>query len=174
MITRNRLPLPNCTIIQMKEKHTADYGQLLQKAAAYCSLAEHCITEVQEKLAVWGATSPQSEDIIAYLQENGFIDEARYCRAFVSDKFRYNKWGKYKIKYQLRMKGLSDASIQQGMEMIEEEDYEEALVHLLSNKLKGLKYNDEYDKQGKLYRFAQGRGFERDVFERAYQHLHKN
>ena len=72
------------------------------------------------------------------------------------------------------MKGLSDSSIQQGMEMIEEEDYEKALVHLLSGKLKGLKYNDEYDKQGKLYRFAQGRGFERDVFERAYQHLHKN
>lgn len=166
--------MPNGTISQMKEKHTADYGQLLQRAAAYCSLAEHCITEVQEKLAVWGATSPQSEDIIAYLQENGFIDETRYCRAFVSDKFRYNKWGKNKMEYHLRLKGLNDSSIQEGMNMIDDADYEEALIHLLSSKLKGLKYNDEYDKQGKLYRFAQGRGFERDVFERAYRQLHKN
>lgn len=156
------------------EEHTADYGQLLQKAAAYCSLAEHCITEVQDKLAAWGASIHQNEDIIAYLQENGFIDETRYCKAFVSDKFRYNKWGKYKIKYQLRMKGLSELSIREGMAQIEETDYEETLVQLLSNKLKGLKYKDEYDKQGKLYRFAQGRGFERDVFERAYQQLHKN
>ena len=68
----------------------------------------------------------------------------------------------------------NDSSIQEGMNMIDDADYEEALIHLLSSKLKGLKYNDEYDKQGKLYRFAQGRGFERDVFERAYRQLHKN
>lgn len=42
--------------------------------------------------------------IIDRLVVEKFIDEERYCRAFVNDKFRFAKWGKMKITQALYMK----------------------------------------------------------------------
>jgi len=52
------------------------------------------------------------------------------------------------------------------MSTIDEGEYEELLASLLKTKLVGLKYEFEYEKQGKLFRFAQSRGFENNVIER--------
>jgi len=40
------------------------------------------------------------------------------------------------------------------------------LASILKTKLGSLKYTSEYEKQGKLFRFAQSRGFENNVIER--------
>jgi len=53
------------------------------------------------------------------------------------------------------------------MDTIDDGEYEEMLASILKTKLAGLKYEFEYEKQGKLFRFAQSRGFENNVIERA-------
>ena len=53
-------------------------GEALNKAAAYCTLCERCISEVSTKLAAWGVPHGEQQKIIERLQQEGFIDEARY------------------------------------------------------------------------------------------------
>jgi len=148
----------------MKKEYTLE--ELLHKAASYCSISEHCVSEVEDKLTAWGVSEEDKQTIIERLKSEDFINEKRYCTYFVKDKFRFNKWGKIKISYALKAKGLDKELVLNAMSTIDDGEYEELLASLLKTKLVGLKYEFEYEKQGKLFRFAQSRGFENNVIER--------
>jgi regulatory protein len=148
----------------MKKEYTLD--ELLHKAASYCSISEHCISEVEEKLNAWEVSDDDKNKIISRLIAEDFINEKRYCIYFVKDKFRFNKWGKIKITYALKQKGFNNDLINTALNTIDEGEYEEMLASILKNKLAGLKYEFEYEKQGKLFNFAQSRGFESVVINR--------
>ena len=149
----------------MKKEYTLE--ELLHKAASYCSISEHCVSEVEEKLSAWGVSVTDKQKIIDRLVSEDFINEKRFCIYFVKDKFRFNKWGKIKISYFLKQKGLSNELINKALETIDDGEYEEMLASILKTKLAGLKYEYEYEKQGKLFRFAQSRGFESNIIDRA-------
>ena len=153
----------------MKKEYTLE--ELLHKAASYCSISEHCISEVEDKLNAWCIECDDKAKIINRLIDEDFINEKRYCAYFVKDKFRFNKWGKVKISYGLKQKGLSDELINAALQTIDEGEYDEMLAALLKTKLTGLKYEFEYEKQGKLFRFAQSRGFESDVINRVMRNI---
>ncbi len=142
---------------------TFTYEQALFKASAYCATAEHCEHDVCEKMRAWNIQPETAEKIIACLKEENFLNEQRFCNAFVRDKFRFNQWGKIKIALMLRAKKVSSEAIETALAQIDGEKYAETLETLLRSKLKGLKFRDEYDRQAKLVRFAQSRGFEYDV-----------
>ena len=148
----------------MKKEYTLE--ELLHKAASYCSISEHCASEVEDKLTAWGVTAEHKQEIIERLKSEEFINEKRFCTYFVKDKFRFNKWGKIKISYALKAKGLDKNTLADAMNTIDDGEYEELLASILKTKLTGLKYEFEYEKQGKLFRFAQSRGFENNVIER--------
>jgi len=153
----------------MKKEYTLE--ELLHKAASYCSISEHCVSEVEEKLNAWGVSDADKQQIIDRLISEDFINEKRFCTFFVKDKFRFNKWGKIKISFALKAKGLDKGMILDATTTIDDGEYEEMLASLLKTKLIGLKYQFEYEKQGKLFRFAQGRGFENNVIERVIRSI---
>ena len=132
----------------------------LSKAATYASRCEHCESEVREKLLAWGATNEEADKIIAYLIEERYVNNQRYANSYAKDKFRFNHWGKYKIGMMLRSKDIESGYIEEALEQIDEEEYLEKLQEILHDKLRTLKYSSEYEKKGKLFKFAQSRGFE--------------
>lgn len=142
------------------------FDELLHKAASYCSISEHCVSDVELKLKAWGIEPDKSDKIIDRLKADDFINEKRYCVAFVKDKFHYNKWGKIKISYALKQKGLDNQLINQALNTIDDGEYEEMLAVLLKAKLKTIKWEYEYEKMGKLFNFAQSRGFESAVIDK--------
>ena len=148
----------------MKKEYTLE--ELLHNAASYCSISEHCVSEVEDKLTAWGVSPEDKNKIIKRLISENFINEKRFCIYFVKDKFRFNKWGKIKISYAMKQKGLSNEQINNALSTIDDGEYEELLASILKTKLVGLKYEYEYEKQGKLFRFAQSRGFESNVIDR--------
>ena len=70
------------------------FEELLHKAASYCSIAEHCKMEVRTKLTAWHVPEDMQEKIIEKLEADGFIDEKRFCKAYVADKFRMRNGAK--------------------------------------------------------------------------------
>ena len=153
----------------MKKQYTFD--ELLHKAASYCSISEHCSREVTQKLTVWGVDESDRKKIIDQLMADDFINEKRFAKAFVKDKFHLNKWGKIKITMALREKAIDKEIINNSLDLIDEGEYEELLASLLKSKQKTIKYEFEYEKQGKLFRFAQSRGFENQVIERVLRYI---
>ena len=153
----------------MKKEYSLE--ELLHKAASYCSISEHCVSEVETKLDAWCVGCDDKSTIIKRLIEEDFINEKRFCIFFVKDKFRFNKWGTIKISFALKGKGINNALISEALNTIDDGEYEELLASILKTKLVGLKYEFEYEKQGKLFRFAQSRGFENNVIEKVLRNL---
>ena len=151
--------------------NTRTYEQMLFKASAYCATAEHCEADVRTKLQTWACAPEHIDKIIDYLKQENFLNDQRYCNAFVRDKFRFNQWGKTKIAMMLRTKNIAEETIAEALEQIDDETYQQTVTTLLQTKLKGLKYRDEYDRKAKLIRFAQGRGFEYGIIAAAIEQL---
>jgi hypothetical protein len=89
-----------------------------------------------------------------------YIDEERFCRAFVNDKYRFAKWGKVKIAQALQLKKVSYNVCRRFLNEIDEEEYLSILDSLLAAKRKSVHAENEYELNGKLMRFALSRGFE--------------
>ena len=145
----------------MKKECSAEEGRV--KAEAYCALSEHCRQEVLAKLQQWGVPAEAWELIVAHLEEKGFLNERRYAAFYVRDKYRFNQWGKIKIGHALRMKQVPSACIDVAMEEIDEEEYMSILLSLLKKKVRTVKASNDYERNGKLIRFAAGHGYELDA-----------
>ena len=141
-------------------------SEALNKAAAYCTLCERCVSEVRTKLTAWGMTAVQQSRIVERLVEEKFIDEARYCRAYVNDKVKFNRWGRIKIVASLREKQLPKELINEAIESIDEESYIEILKEVIAIKHKEYKGKDDYTTKQKLMRHAASRGFEPAIIMR--------
>ena len=124
--------------------------EALNRVAAYCSTAEHCRAEIAEKLQRWGIAYDAIDRIINRLEQEKYIDEERFCRAFINDKYRFAKQGK-KISSSVYCPYLNE---------IDEEEYHAVLQKLLVAKRKSVRAESEYELNGKLVRFALSRGFE--------------
>lgn len=134
--------------------------EMLHRMAAYCSSAERCEQDVRQKLVKAELEPEAVSRIINRLHQEKFIDEARFARAFVSDKFRFNHWGKYKIRCELLRKEISEEEIELALSSLEMEEYDQVLMDLLKTKMKSVKAKDERERYYKLLRFAVGRGFQ--------------
>ncbi|MCH5328967.1 MAG: RecX family transcriptional regulator [Coprobacter sp.] len=134
--------------------------EALSRAAALCSASEQCAHDIQEKLTRWQIGPDETRRIIERLEQNKFIDETRYCRSFVHDKFRFNKWGRIKIACALRQKGISPSAIDEALAAIDEESYLDTLRQLLAAKRKSIGGAPSDALKAKLLRFAASRGFE--------------
>ena len=135
---------------------------LLVKAQNYCSLAEHCVSEVREKLYQWGATSAVQDKILSQLCQAGFIDESRYAAAFVHDKVAFQGWGREKIRMMLLMKHLPSQVVEEAIAGIDEKVYNQQLFRLIEQKTASLNSTLSTLNYNKLLRFLAQRGFTTD------------
>lgn len=139
---------------------------LLNKMAAYCAAAEHCRSEVLEKILKQDVPLEIAERIVDRLESEHYIDEARYCRAYANDKLRFSGWGKMKIRQGLYAKRIPDRLIVTCLDELDEAAYLDILKELIAVKRRSVKGRNEYEITAKLVRFAVGRGFElKDVYK---------
>ncbi len=143
--------------------NTIQAKKALEKARSICSQKEQCAHDILKKLERWGISGETSGKIISQLEKEKFIDHSRYCTFFVADKLRINKWGKKKIEYALRQKNIPSIQIETALEKIDTDEYIAILRNELRKKRRGLKAKNQFDLKGKLFRFAQSKGFENEL-----------
>ena len=143
------------------------YERALHRLAAYCSRGERCVYDIRQKMIRWGLSEAEQKKAVQYLQREHFLDEKRYCRAFVHDKSQYNHWGSYKIQYELKKKQIPDGLIREAISEMDKEVQREQLQKLLVHKRKTVKGANEYEINQKLIRFAAGKGFPLEDIEAA-------
>jgi len=148
--------------------------EALHKVAAYCSTAERCPYDVNKKLTNYGILPAEAEKIIERLKAEKFLDEERYCRFFVSDKLRFNQWGKIKIAFELKRKELPANVIRETLNQIDQSLYTEMLEKVIKSKLKSLNSKEQRTIYPKLFRFAAVRGFESEMISKTLQRLLKD
>lgn len=147
----------------IKPKKTLSQKEALHKLEAYCAYQDRCHKEVRTKLLDLGIYGDELEEIIAELITENFLNEERYARSFARGKFRMKKWGRIKIKRELKMRDIPAYCIKKAMEEIEEEDYEATLREVLEKKNALLKENNWYKRKNKLGQYALQKGYESEL-----------
>lgn len=144
--------------------------EAFNKAAACCSRMECCSSDILKKLKQWGLNTEAQQEVLDRLHTEKFIDEERYSRSFAHDKLRYNQWGRIKIAQALRLKGIPETICRTALEELDQQEYKECLHKLLQGKRRQVKAVSDYDRNGKLIRFALSHGFEMSLITR-YLHV---
>lgn len=135
----------------------------MNRAASLCARSEQAPADIREKLVKWGLSHSAANQVLAQLIEQGYIDERRFARAFVNDRFRFNGWGRIKIAHQLRLKGIPNEIIDEAMTAIDEEQYRERLMELLRAKWRDVSDREPRAAWAAMMRFAASRGFEAGI-----------
>ena len=129
-------------------------AEWLDKAEAYCARSEHCAADVRRKLTEWGAPSDLFDEIEEILYKRDFLNDARFCQAYVHDKVAIQAWGRVKIRAGLQALHLPSSAISDAMNAIDETQYKANLKALIAQR--------KSDSEEKRMRFLLQRGFTYD------------
>ena len=132
---------------------------IIQKLERYCSIQERCISDIIKKLYTWEIDN-KHDQIIQHLQENNFLNEERFISSFCSGKFKIKKWGKNKITYELKKKGLASIMIKKHTEVFNDNEYYNTIIKLIILKAKTIKEKDIFVKKNKIAKYLYQKGFE--------------
>ena len=141
------------------------------RLATLCARCEQAEGDLRKKLRDWGINSSDSNAIIERLKAERYLDNERYAHAYCRDKLRFNGWGRIKIAYMLKGKGIEQEFIDVALADIDEEQYLAILNEALAAKAKTLGSKSEEQIRASLLRFAASRGFEPALFFPAVSRL---
>ncbi|MDR0686933.1 MAG: RecX family transcriptional regulator [Dysgonamonadaceae bacterium] len=137
--------------------------------AMLCSRSEYCVYDIKRKLCNFGVEECDRETIIQKLIDEKFVDELRYCTAFVTDKIRNNKWGIRKIVNELQKKHIPSTIINEVIIKFSKDEIQDVLTQLLIKKQKLITGKNPSEINNKLMRFAYSRGFSSGEIEKAIE-----
>ncbi len=144
------------------QKLTKD--QALQKVKQYCAYQERSHNEVKEKLYGYGLYSRDVDEVLATLITENYLNEERYAEAFAGGKFRMKSWGRIKISYELKQRGVSAVCIKKALAQIDNDDYAAALERLVTERWQQLKGETNiFIKKKKVQGWLLQKGFEGDM-----------
>ena len=148
---------------EKKPKKKLTPTQALLKAQLSCAYQERCQQEMRDKLYEWGLFPDAVENIIANLITDNYLNEERFAKAYAGGKFRIKKWGRIKIKIELKKRKISDYCIRKAMEEIEDAEYIKTLKGLIAKKSKEIKGGKQHIRNCKVAKYVASRGFEQDL-----------
>jgi regulatory protein len=146
----------------LQKKHLTK-EQALQKLRQYCAYQERSHSEVKQKLYDLGVWRSEHDAIIASLIEDDYLNEERFAKAFVGGKFRMKDWGRKKIYYGLKEKGVSDYLIKQAMKEIDDELYRKTLQELAEKRYESLKGEQYLVRKKKTMDYLLQKGYEAEL-----------
>ena len=140
---------------------------IIDKIKSYCQYQERCTKEVRKKLYALKASTESIEKIISFLKHNDFLKDERFVQFFIQGKLRIKKWGKIKLKYELKSRGINYQIIETSIKNIPVDEYISYFDEFSSNKIKFLKGTMDQKKRSFINYFTY-RGWENDLI---YQKL---
>ena len=129
----------------------------------YCAWQERCHQEVRAKLKSLGVYGLDCEEMISRLIEENFLNEERFSRAYAGGKFRVRKWGRERIRRELKQRQISAYCIRVGLEEINEDQYQQTMDDLIKTKMQSWSDLSDFDRNGKVAAFLIRKGYETDL-----------
>lgn len=133
---------------------------------AWCAKCERAESQVAKKLKQWEVAAADAEQIIQCLIDDNFLNEERFIRAFIRDKFEFNKWGRSKIKFEIQQVTKQKALVAQVLEQYLTDDlYKNTLKRIARYKYTQLarKETDSYAIKRKMAQYLMSKGFESEL-----------
>ena len=146
----------------MPIKLSKDDKLILQKMRSYCMYQERCIQEVKKKLTRLQVVPKSKSKIINHLIDDDYLNEVRFTKSFIQGKLRIKKWGRIKLNYELKMRGVKKFIIDGEINKISKRDYYDYFNEFSINIIKTLKGSKEQKKRSFINYFIY-RGWENNL-----------
>lgn len=137
-----------------------EFKKALSKCMQICSRKECCKWDIYKKLELWEVNKNDAENIIQTLEQQQFIDENRFAKAFANDKFRFNHWGKRKIKFNLKQKNIENNIIEYALSKIDKDEYDKVIKSEIEKKWNKTKAKSDFERKQKVIAYMASKGFE--------------
>lgn len=148
-----------------------DYNLNFSKALNFISYRIRSKKEVYDKLRKENVSKNHIDKIISKLEEDGYIDDYRFAKAFFESKTEINKWSNRRIEYDLINKGIDKNIIDEFSLNFKELEFENAMdlvekkLPQWENKFEGFKLKN------KIYTFLSSKGFDYSIIEKVIGEL---
>ena len=135
--------------------------KLLASLQALCARKEYCSADMYKK-ALKGLEGDEegAAQMVELLVKDHFVDDLRYATAFARDKACLDGWGPVKIGFQLRGKGIAQATVGGALAAVDPEKADARLRAVLEAKARSLRGDPEL--RLKLLKFGLQRGYDYD------------
>ena len=142
-----------------KQRERVTPEQAYARMTRICARKEYAPFDIRQKLQRLNLADDVVEGLLARLCKERYIDERRFAESYIRDKLQCNKWGKRKIEMHLNQKRIPSTVIRDAFAQFPESMLSESLLSLLQKKRKSVTGRSDYERNGKLIRFALWRGF---------------
>ncbi len=136
--------------------------QAYHKALAYLSYRARSRHEVEAYLQKKAVPPEAIEAVVARLQQNNYLNDAEFGRAWVASRSRQNPKGRQALRYELQQKGLSRNDIEQALQDLDEE---QLAWQAAQKQLSRWKKLDEPTFRRKMHAYLARRGFAYDIIQ---------
>jgi len=152
----------------MQTKKTYTLQEATSKLESYCAYQERCHQEVVQKLTGMHMIPEAIDVIVVHLLQHNFLNEERFAKTFVRGKFKIKAWGRNRLTFQLKQKGVSKVNINNALAEITEEEYIGLFNDLADKKASSIKETNKLKKKKKFIDYFLYRGWESHlVYEKA-------
>lgn len=157
----------------MNSKSTSSVEDIVQKLEYYCSYQERCHIEVSEKLRSFVLNQQEKDKIIVHLIEHNFLNEERFASIFSISKFHQKKWGKIRIKNELKSRKISDYLVNKALKEIPTEEYEMTFETLSEKHWETITEKNDLKKRKKFCDYLLRKGWESERIYEKVKELEK-
>lgn len=152
-------------------KNSWSQEEAFEKLTTFCAYQERCPWEVRRKLYEKGIKDEPAEKIIAELIAAEFLNEERFARSFSRGKFRLKKWGRNRIRMELKMREIPETLIRKGLTEIDPEEYYDTLLTQTEKKWESTHERDPYKKKFKVTQYLMSKGYEMDLVKESIENI---
>ena len=143
----------------MQHTENSNSKSVFNKLIQYCNYRERSTKEIEIKLLNLCYTEKEIISAIQKGKDLGIVDNNRFAKSFARGKNRKNRWGKNRIRFELKVKGLTNQEIEFGISNINEEDYKSSLIKCITIYKKKSKKFQEF----KLVNYLLNKGYEKTI-----------
>ncbi|MGY0391400.1 regulatory protein RecX [Bizionia sp. KMM 8389] len=129
----------------------------------YCAYQERCHKEVTDKLKQMQMIPEVIDVVVVHLLNHNFLNETRFAQTYVRGKFNIKKWGRQRLRLELKKRDVSKYNIDLAMKEISDADYLATFHELAEKKLKTITETDTWKKRKKLANYLLYRGWESHI-----------
>lgn len=143
-----------------------NYIKAKTKALKSFERAHKTEKEIIDKLEKAEYNNEIIDRVLQFLKGYGFVDDVKYCDMFINDKIK--KFGKGKIKFDLKKKGIDDKLIEEKLKAVDINLEIDVAKKLAQKKLKEI--NKKYGKRilyNKVASYLSTKGYSFDIINEA-------
>jgi len=145
----------------LKTEHvkTISEAEALEKLKHFCAYQERSRKQVVQKMKLLGHEEEWTERLLSLLEQENYLNEARFKASYIKGKSKIKGWGPKKIEQHLGFELGEKINVSQ---LLQKEDFEQAKLKMkrdMEKKYRTLSSKNDTQSYPKLLRFCLSRGF---------------